>query len=250
MMKIGIIGGSGLDNPNLLENYEEKEIETKYGFPSSKITCGKLNGVEVFILARHGQKHNIPPSQINYRANIAALKLLGCTHIIATSAVGSLKEEIKPGDLVFPNQFIDFTKSRKNTFYDKEGEVVHTACSEPFSENLRKILIETAQESGLSHHPLATVAVIEGPRFSTKAESLMFKQFADIIGMTAVPEVILAKEAEIEYAIIAMATDYDCWKDNEEPVTFEIVKKKMEENAEKVKNLIFKVLEKLKEKNI
>ena len=244
MLKVGIIGGSGLDNPNLLENYEEREIETKYGKPSSKIICGKLNGVDVCILARHGRKHDISPSQINYRANIAALKLLGCTHILASSAVGSLKEEIMPGDLVFPDQFIDFTKQRKLSFYD-ENEVNHLPCSEPFSSKLRKLLIETASELGLKYHEKATIIVIEGPRFSTKAESFFFKSIGDIIGMTTVPEITLAKEAEIEYASIAMSTDYDCWKESEEPVTFEIVKKRMEENAEKVKKLILKVLEKL-----
>ena len=244
-MKIGIIGGSGLDNPNLLENYEEKELETQYGNPSSKIISGKIAGAEVFILARHGKKHEIPPSQVNYRANIAALKKLGCQIILASSAVGSLKEEIKPGDLVFPNQLIDFTKSRKTSFYDKEGEVFHLPFSEPFSEKIRKILIDTAQELGFRHHPAATLVVIEGPRFSTKAESLMFKQFADIIGMTTMPEASLAREDGIEYATIAMSTDYDCWREGEEPVTFEMIKKRMEENSEKVKKLILKVLERL-----
>jgi len=246
-MKIGIIGGSGLDNPNLLENYEEKEIETKYGLPSSKIICGKIDGVEVCILARHGRKHDIPPSQVNYRANIAALKMLGCQIILASSAVGSLKEEIKPGDLVFPDQLIDFTKTRKTSFYDKEGEVFHLPFSEPFSEKVRKILINTAQDLGFKHHPTAIVFVIEGPRFSTKAESFFFRQFADIIGMTTCPEAQLAREAGIEYATIAMSTDYDCWKDEEEPVTFEIIKKRMEENSEKVKKLFIEVIKKIGE---
>jgi 5'-methylthioadenosine phosphorylase len=244
-MKIGIIGGSGLDNPNLLENYEEKEIETRFGNPSSKIVSGKISGVEVCIIARHGRKHDIPPSQINYRANIAALKLAGCTHIIATSAVGSLKNQIEPGDLVFPDQFIDFTKQRKLSFYDQVGEVVHVSCADPFSNSLRNILIETAQDLGLKHHPLATIAVIEGPRFSTRAESFMFKEFADIIGMTTVPEVILAKEAGMEYASIAMSTDYDCWKSDEEPVSFEMVLQRMKDNAEKVKKVIIKTCEKI-----
>lgn len=244
-MKIGIIGGSGLDNPNLLENYEEREVETKYGKPSGKIVCGKISGIDVCILPRHGKKHDISPSQVNYRANIAALKMLGCSHILATSAVGSLKEEIAPGDLVFPDQFIDFTKQRKTSFYD-EKEVMHLPCSQPFSEKLRKMLVETAKELGLKIHEKATIAVIEGPRFSTKAESMMFRNFADIIGMTTVPECNLAKESGIEYASIAMSTDYDCWRENTEAVTFEIVKQRMSENAEKVKNLIIKVLEKIK----
>ncbi|MBM3234326.1 S-methyl-5'-thioadenosine phosphorylase [Candidatus Pacearchaeota archaeon] len=245
-MKIGIIGGSGLDNPNLLEDYEEKEIETKYGFPSSKITCGKISGVDVCILARHGKKHEIPPSQVNYRANIAALKMLGCEIILASSAAGSLKEEINPGDLVFPDQIIDFTKQRKSSFYDKE-EVFHLPFSEPFSEKLRKLLINTAQELGFRHHPTATLIVIEGPRFSTRAESLYFKQLGDIIGMTAMPEACLAKEAGIEYATIAMSTDYDCWRENTEPVTFEIIKKRMEENSEKVKKIFVEAIKKLGE---
>lgn len=247
MIKIGIIGGSGLDNPNLLENYEEKEVETQYGFPSSKITCGKIAGVDVCILARHGKKHEIPPSQVNYRANIASLKMLGCSIILASSAVGSLKEEIKPGDLVFPDQLIDFTKQRESSFYDKEGEVFHLPFSEPFSEKIRKILINIAYELGLKHHPAATLVVIEGPRFSTKAESFFFKNIADIIGMTALPEASLAREAGIEYATIAMSTDYDCWREGEEPVTFEMIKKRMEENSEKVKKLFISLIKKLGE---
>lgn len=248
-MKIGIIGGSGLDDPKILENYEEKEIGTPYGKPSSKISCGKISGTEVCILARHGKAHEIPPSEVNYRANIQALKMLGCTHILATSAVGSLKEEIAPGDLVFPNQFIDFTKHRKNTFYDKIGEVKHTSMAEPFSKELRNILIKNAQELGLKKHDSATIAVIEGPRFSTKAESFMFRNFADIIGMTTVPECILAKELGIEYASIAMSTDYDCWKENEEPVSFEMVLERMKENSEKVKKLLLRVIPKISNKD-
>ncbi len=241
-MKIGIIGGSGLDDSKLLKNYEEKEVETPYGKPSSKIVCGKLAGIEVCILARHGKNHEIPPSQINYRANIYALKSLGCEKIIATSAVGSLKEEIKPGDLVFPDQFIDFTKHRKLTFHDSPGEVKHTEMAEPFSSNLRKILIRNAKELGFAKHDKATIVVIEGPRFSTKAESFMFRNFADIIGMTAVPECSLARELGIEYATVAMSTDYDCWKENESPVTFEMVMQRMKENSEKVKKLIIGIL--------
>ena len=237
MVKIGIIGGSGLDDPKLLESYEEREVETKYGKPSSKVVCGKIKGVDVCILARHGRKHEIPPHMINYRANIAALKILGCTHILATSAVGSLKEKIKPGDLVFPNQFIDFTKQRKNTFYD-ENEVKHTGMAEPFSKELREILINCCEELGFEKHDFATIIVIEGPRFSTKSESFMFRNFADIIGMTSVPECSLAKELEIPYQTIAMSTDYDCWKENEEPVTWEMVKQRMSENAHKVKQLL------------
>ena len=245
MVKIGIIGGSGLDDPQLLQNYEEKEIETPFGKPSSNIVCGKISGVDVCILARHGKKHEIPPHMINYRANIAALKILGCTHILATSAVGSLKEKIKPGDLVFPNQFIDFTKQRKNTFYEEIGNVQHTEMAEPFSNELRRILIETAEELGFRKHDWATIAVIEGPRFSTRSESFMFRNFADIIGMTAVPECNLAKEAGIPYQVIAMVTDYDCWKKDEKSVTWEMVQQRMEENSHKVKQLLLKAIPKI-----
>ena len=250
MIKIGIIGGSGLNDPQLLADYEEKQVETEYGPPSSTITCGKLAGVEVCILARHGKNHEIPPAQVNYRANISALKQLGVTHILATNAVGSLKEEIKPGDLVFPDQFIDFTKQRKTTFYDKEGKFEYSEMADPFSNYLRKILIKSAEELGFDKHDKASVVIIEGPRFSTRAESFMFKNFADIIGMTAVPECNLAKEAGIPYATIAMSTDYDCWRKGEESVTWEIVKKRMEENADKVKRLLIRAIPKIASQEI
>jgi len=249
MVKIGIIGGSGLDDPRLLEDYQEKQVMTPYGRPSSKLSCGKIQGVDVCILARHGKKHEISPSKINFKANIYALKQEACTHIIATSAVGSLKQEIKPGDLVFPDQFIDFTKLRKNTYFDKYGEVKHPQMSEPFSKELRELLIQETQTLNFPHHKNATIVIIEGPRFSTKAESFMFKTFADIIGMTTFPEVALANELKIPYASIAMSTDYDCWKENEEPVTFAMVMKTMKENAEKVKQLLLQVIPKIAKKD-
>ena len=245
-MEIGIIGGSGLDNPSLLEDYREVEVFSKYGKPSSTITLGRLYGNDLFIIARHGRNHEIPPSQINYRANISALDSLGCRRIIATSAVGSLKEEIAPGHIVFPDQFIDFTKQRKLTFYDEPGKVVHLQCAEPFSEYLREILINSAEELGIYNHKRATTIVFEGPRFSTKAESFFFRQFADILSMTLVPEITLANELGIEYATIAMSTDYDCWKTDEPPVTWEGVQDTLKENAEKVKKILLKSLEKLR----
>lgn len=244
-MKIGIIGGSGLDNQQILENYEEKEITTPYGMPSSKITTGKIKGVDVCILARHGKNHEIYPSAINYQANIYALKQEGCTHIIATSAVGSLKEEIKPGHLVIPDQFIDFTKFRKNTFFDKYGDVRHQSMSHPFSKELRNIIINECKIQNFEHHSHATILVIEGPRFSTKAESNFFRNYADIIGMTTCPEIILANELKIPYATIAMSTDYDCWKDDELPVTFEMVLETMKKNAEKVKTILLSIIQKI-----
>lgn len=249
MVKIGIIGGSGLDDPRLLENYQEKQVNTTYGRPSSKLSCGKINGVEVCILARHGKKHEISPTKVNFRANIFALKQEGCTHILATSAVGSLKQEIKPGDLVFPDQFIDFTKFRKNTFFETYGEVRHQPMAEPFSKELRSLLIQESQTLNFPYHKKATIIVIEGPRFSTKAESFMFKNFADIIGMTTFPEVALANELEIPYASIAMSTDYDCWKDDEEPVTFDMVMKTLKNNAEKTKQLLINVIPRIAKKD-
>lgn len=241
-MKIGIIGGSGLDDPRLLDDYIEKEVKTPYGKPSSKLTCGKIKGVEVCILARHGKKHEIYPSRVNYRANIFALKQEGCDVILATSAVGSLKEEIKPGDIVFPDQFIDFTKYRRPTFFDVYGDVRHQPMAEPFSKELRDVLIKNSKELNLEFHESSTIVVIEGPRFSTKAESYMFRNFADIIGMTTVPEVCLANELNIPYVLISMSTDYDCWKEGEDNVTFEMIVKIMKENSDKVKGLLLKVI--------
>lgn len=242
MTKIGIIGGSGLDDPNLMKDYEEVNVKTKYGSPSSALVKGSIKGVEVVILARHGKDHSIYPTGVNYRANIMALKESGCTHIIATTAVGSLREEIAPGHIVFPDQFIDFTKKREYTFFD-EGKVIHTSTADPFSDSLRKILIDGAKRLGLKYHKKGTVITIEGPRFSTRAESHMFRLLgADIINMSTVPEVSLAKEAGLEYATVAMSTDYDCWKENEEPVTFEMVMKTMKNNSENVKKLILDVI--------
>ncbi|QQG44776.1 MAG: S-methyl-5'-thioadenosine phosphorylase [Candidatus Roizmanbacteria bacterium] len=244
-MKIGIIGGSGLDDPKILKNAKEKKVKTKYGEPSSSLTTGKIDGVGVVILARHGKKHNVTPTEINYLANIYALKEENCDYILATTAVGSLKEEIKPGNLVFPDQFIDFTKRRKMTFF--HDQVVHTPMSEPFSNNLRDALCQTCDELKFTYNKDVTIVTIEGPRFSTKAESKMFRQWgADIINMSTCPEVILANELGIPYQSIAMSTDYDCWKEDEEPVSFEMVLKRMQENAGKVKTLLLKVIPKIK----
>ncbi len=244
-MKLGIIGGSGLDDPKLLQDYREIELDTPYGKPSSTITTGKLFGVEICILSRHGRKHTITPTNVNNRANIYALANLGCKYIIATSAVGSLREEIKPGDLVIPHQLIDFTKFRKVTFHDNfEKGIEHVSLADPFSKILREKLIESARELGLKHHEKGTIITIEGPRFSTRAESNFFKNFADVIGMTTAPEASLAREAGIEYAVVAMSTDYDCWKEGEEDVTWEIIKKRMEENSENVKKLLTHTIEK------
>lgn len=246
-MKLGIIGGSGLDDPKLLTNFSEIEVETQYGKPSSSITTGKIGNTEVCILARHGKKHEITPTHVNNKANISALAKLGCTHIIATTACGSLKEEIERGDFVVLDQFIDFTRHRNITFYDDfKNEPVHTSLADPFSEFLRKKIISCCDELAIDLHPFGTVVTIEGPRFSTRAESDMFRLWgADVINMSIAPEAILAREAGLEYAAVAMSTDYDCWKVDEKPVTWAEVLKTFNENAEKMKKLLVRVAEKL-----
>lgn len=245
MSKIAIIGGSGLDDPQILEDAHEVEVENEFGKLASPLTVGKIGGVDVVILSRHGKTHGVPPTMIDFLANIWALKEIGCTHILATTAVGSLREEIKPGNLVFPDQFIDFTRHRNLTFFT--DQVVHTPMAEPYDAMLRSMLRSTCEELGFEYNADKTVVTIEGPRFSTKAESHMFRQWgADIINMSTCPEVILANELGIPYQTIAMSTDYDCWKDDEEPVTFEIVLERMKDNAEKVKKLLINVIPKIK----
>lgn len=244
-VKIGIIGGSGLDNPKLFQNPQDLEIKTPWGNPSSPIKAGKIAGVDVALLGRHGREHTIPPTQVNYRANIQALKDVGCTHILATTAVGSLREEIGRGHLVVLDQFIDFTKQRKMTFHEsfKPHEPVHTPMAEPFDAHLRKILINVCSEQQITFHETGTVVTIEGPRFSTRAESKMFRLMgADIINMSVATEVALANEIGIPYAAIAMSTDYDCWKEDEEPVSWDAILEVFKDNADKVTQLLLNAI--------
>ncbi len=244
-MKVGIIGGSGLEDPNLLENFNKKEVDTPFGKPSSPLITGKIKGIDVVVISRHGLKHEIPPTFVNNRANIFALKDEGCKFILATTAVGSLKKEIKRGDFVILDQFIDFTKQRKLSFFEKfEFGPIHTPMANPFSEELRKKLIESCKELKFIYHKKGTVITIEGPRFSTKAESNMLRQLGgDVINMSISPECILANEAEVPYAAIAMSTDYDCWKEDEEPVSWEIIKQIMKDNTERVKKVLLKTID-------
>jgi 5'-methylthioadenosine phosphorylase len=247
MIKVGIIGGSGLDDPEILQNPVEVSMDTPYGKPSSALTCGKIAGVDIAILARHGKKHTISPSRVNFRANIWALHEYGCTHILAATAVGSLQEEIEPGHLVFPDQFIDFTVKREKTFFDGD-EVVHTPMAEPFCPNLSRLLADTAGELAIPHHADRTVITIEGPRFSTRAESHMFRSWhADVINMSTVPEVNLAREKKIHYASAARSTDYDCWREDEASVTWEMILATMKKNAASVLNLFLHVIPKIQE---
>ncbi|KAL7988657.1 hypothetical protein Chor_007576, partial [Crotalus horridus] len=214
-VKIGIIGGTGLDDPEILEGRAEKYIDTPYGKPSDALISGKIKNVDCVLLSRHGRHHSIMPTNINFRANMWALKEEGCTHLLVTTACGSLREEIQPGDLVIIDQFID----REQNVSDKSILVRFPSSSAMFAEkeSTTRVLLDVAKKLGIKCHSKGTVITVEGPRFSSRAESLMFRSWgADVINMTTVPEVILAKEAGICYASIAMATDYDCWKEHEE----------------------------------
>lgn len=248
MKKIAIIGGSGLEDPDILRDMKRLEADTPYGKPSSDFTCGKIGDVEVAILSRHGRNHTIPPSQVNNRANIYAIRQLGCTHIIATTACGSLRMEIGRGELVIPDQFIDFTRFRKVTFFEEfqPNEMKHTPMAEPFDPIMRDKLIEAGRESGFALHPSGTILTIEGPRFSTRAESRMFRLWgADLINMSTAPECILANEMGIPYAAIAMATDYDSWKDDETPVSWEEILRVFHHNVQNVVRLLTKTIPRL-----
>ena len=245
-MKIGIIGGSGLDDPNILKEASEASVKTPFGRPSSLIKEGKIRNVDIAILSRHGIDHSIAPSNVNYRANIWALKNAGCIHIIGTTAVGSLRAEIEPGHLVFPSQFIDFTKHRESTFFD-ENEIVHTPMSDPYCGYLNNLLKDSAKKLGIPFHGNKTIITIEGPRFSTRAESNMFRSWgADIINMSSCPEVLLSREQNIHYASVAMATDYDCWKEDEESVSWEMIQKTMKKNSDNVIRIIEDIIPRIK----
>jgi len=242
MIKVGIISGSGFDDPRIIDNIQKIKKHTPYGATSDLIITGSYQRIEVVIIARHGESHRICPSNVNFRANIWAMKDLGVTHILATTAAGSLREEVKHGQLVFPDQFIDRTTKRKITFFEGH-EVCHISMADPFCQKLRAKLCQAAQKLDLEYHGEGTIITIEGPRFSTRAESRMFRQWgADIINMSTVPEAILAREAAICYAPIAMSTDYDCWHESERMVTWEIIAEVMGKNVQNVKKLLFEVI--------
>lgn len=248
MVKVGIIGGSGLDDPNILSNPKEIEVDTPYGQPSSALTLGQIHGTDVVIIARHGRNHQFSPTQVNNLANIHALKEQGVTHILATTACGSLKLEIDRGHFVILDQFIDFTRFRKNTFFTCfQNGAEHTPMAEPFDDQLRAILYETARNLKFPVHPTGTVVTIEGPRFSTKAESKMFRIWqADVVNMSTAPEAILANEVKIPYAAVAMSTDYDCWKDDEAPVSWDEILEVFHQNAHRVKQILIDSIPKIK----
>lgn len=243
MEKTGIIGGSGLEDPGILRDAREITRTTPYGDPSSSLLEGNINKSPVVLLSRHGRRHTIPPSQVNNRANIRALKDLGCTRIISTTACGSLREEIGRGELIIPDQFIDFTRKRDISFYESfdPGDMKHTPMADPFDRQMRLKIIECAGLIGLAVHKTGTIISIEGPRFSTRAESKMFRIWgADLVNMSIAPEAILSNELGIPYATIAMSTDYDAWLDEEEPVSWQEVIRIFNKNVNKVLNLILK----------
>lgn len=244
-IKIGIIGGSGIYELDNMELLEKVEIDTPFGKPSDPYVIGNLNGKKIAFLSRHGDGHRALPSELNSKANIYGFKKLGVKHLIGVSAVGSLREEIQRSHIVFPSQIIDRTKSRESTFFG-DGIVGHVGFAEPFCKNLINLLAECADELNISYHKDKTYICMEGPIFSTKAESNFHRMIGgDIIGMTAIPEVKLAKEAEICYGNIALSTDYDCWKESEEAVSVEMVVKVMEKNMSYAKKILAQVIPKI-----
>jgi len=238
---IAFIGGSGLYEIEGAKLIEQLDLETPWGKPSDKIDIVDINGTTAAFLPRHGRGHLYPPHQLNVRANIAALKMIGVEQIIAFSAVGSLKEEIPPLDFVLPDQIIDRTKGRSSTFFEN-GIVAHIGFADPFCHRLHDIILPAAKELGLKMHTGETLIVMEGPAFSTRAESKLYRSWgAGIINMSTIPEAKLAREAEICYAVICMSTDYDCWHESEEDVTIDIVINNMNTNSANAKELVKKL---------
>lgn len=247
-VSIGVIGGSGLYEMEGLTDIRKKRITTPFGKPSDVYLIGTLFGRRIAFLPRHGKGHRIMPTDINYRANIYGMKLLGVERIISVSAVGSMREEIKPGDIVIPDQFYDHTKHRRSTFFGN-GVVAHAGMADPVCVELGRVLIESGRRAGATVHRNGTYLCMEGPQFSTRAESTTYRQWnVDVIGMTNATESKLAREAEICYSTIALATDYDCWHHSEEAVTVEAVLEVMRHNIETSRTMIREAVRMLPEK--
>ncbi|MFT8468588.1 MAG: S-methyl-5'-thioadenosine phosphorylase, partial [Acetobacter syzygii] len=239
---IGLIGGSGLYDIDGLEDKEWRTVETPWGLPSDQLLFGRLDGVKCVFLPRHGRGHPIPPSRLNYKANIAALKISGVTDIVSLSAVGSLKEELPPGRFVIIDQFIDRTIARDKSFFDT-GCVAHISMADPLCNRVGDVLKAEADRLGIEATRKGTYLVMEGPQFSTRAESELYRTWGcSVIGMTNMPEASLAREAEICYATVAMVTDYDCWHTEHDNVTVESVVKIMQANSAKAKALVKAVI--------
>ena len=240
--KIAFIGGSGLYNIDGMENRREVTVETPFGDPSDAVVVGEINGVEVAFLPRHGRGHRFSPTEIPVKANIYTLKSLGVERVVSVSAVGSLKEHIKPLDLVVPDQIIDRTRRRSDTFFS-DGIVAHVGFADPFCNELRRIAFESASLEDVDCHDGGTYLVIEGPQFSTRAESAVYRSWgANVIGMTALPEAKLAREAELCYTTLAFVTDYDVWHDTEEEVTVEMVIQNLTHNVATAQGIIRRML--------
>jgi 5'-methylthioadenosine phosphorylase len=245
---VGVIGGSGLYEMEGLEEVETVSLTTPFGNPSDSFIVGRLEELKVAFLPRHGKGHRISPSSLNFRANIYAMKLLGVQWIIGVSAVGSMKESIHPGDMVIPNQFIDLTKGRPNTFFS-DGIVGHISFADPVCPVLSQVLFQSGKEVGTTVHKDGTYLCIEGPQFSTRAESRLYRTWGvDIIGMTNLPEAKLAREAEICYATIAFATDYDCWHEEAGDVSIGEVLRILVQSSKTAKSAIRNAVKHLPEK--
>ncbi len=245
---LGVIGGSGLYEIEGSEIRDEVQVDTPFGSPSDSLIVGEHRGREIIFLPRHGRGHRIPPSKINFRANIYAMKKMGVTSLLSISAVGSMKEEIEPGDIVIVDQFYDNTKFRVNTFFD-ETVVGHIAFANPVCSAFADILDRGAREVVERVHMGGTYICIEGPQFSTRAESLVYRSFGvDVIGMTNIPEAKLAREAGLCYGTVALATDYDCWRESERAVSAEMVIEVLKKNIVNAKRIILKVAGYLDEK--
>jgi len=235
---IGIIGGSGLYDIEGLRKVKRVTVQTPFGRPSDAVVLGELDGIRVAFLSRHGAGHRLNPSEINYRANVYVLKSLGVRRVISVSAVGSMQESMKPGDVVLPDQFIDLTKRRVSTFFEG-GAVAHVPFGEPICASLKSSLLSAAQATGELVHVGGTYVCIEGPQFSTKAESRLYRQWGvSVIGMTNLPEAKLAREAELCYATVALVTDYDCWHETEEAVTVEAILATLHHNVALAKRIL------------
>lgn len=235
---VGIIGGSGLYEIEGLRKVTERSVKTPFGAPSDNVVFGELDGIRIAFLSRHGRGHRVNPSEINYRANIYALKSIGVSRVISVSAVGSMKESIKPGDVVVPDQFIDLTKRRVSTFFEG-GIVAHVAFGDPVCASLGAALLAAARTVGATVHQGGVYLCIEGPQFSTKGESRLYRQWGtSVIGMTNLPEAKLAREAELCYATVALATDYDCWHETEKAVTVEAILTTLSQNVTLAKRLL------------
>jgi 5'-methylthioadenosine phosphorylase len=238
---LAVIGGSGLYDIDGLTHVEEVRVDTPFGPPSDSIVRGQLGETGMLFLPRHGRGHRIAPHEIDFRANICALKKLGATHLVSVSAVGSMKEDIAPGDFVVVDQFVDLTKRRRSTFFD-EGLVAHVTFADPVCEHLSASVARAARDVGARVHDGGTYVCIEGPQFSTRAESRIYRSWGvSVIGMTAMPEAKLAREAELPYGLLALATDYDCWHETEEDVTVDAVLALLERNVATARRAVAKL---------